>query len=553
MIDAGTLIKEADRLFNDEERKNAEHTWAQLTEYFLPSQHGLFNTDGHNTPGTRRDLRRYDSTAVQAVFDLAAAINDTLTNRAVQWSKFRFRDSALNENDAAKEWLEDTNNRLHRALDRSNFYSEIAKSYQNLVCLANMSLLIESQGVNANGNFKGIKCTSLHLAQIAFLENDHGRVDYMVRRFKMNLKQIQEHWPDFKDEDIERDAAKNPSKKYEIYHCIKPRRKGEYKVNEDGLSPSPEKRPIASIYVLKKNQHLLEEGGFYEFPAPTTRWTIMPTEVYGTGPAHNALADVRTLNKYVELDLKARALAAQPPLLTTQRNAIGNLNLRPGQVSYLRDVNQVKEYQTQARFDINIQGIQDLRQRVRSMFLLDKLLLPPREEIGEMTAFETAKRVQEMQRILGPTFSRLNDELLTPIVARVYNIMSRENGFKPKPQVLLDAMQRGGGRLEIEYINPLARAQKAEELLAIQQFMQNLGAAAQLGLEEALDNINIDAAAKIAARQLGVPEKVIEDEERIAEKRQARQEQIQQQMQMEQAKTAADVQAKAAAAERGNT
>jgi hypothetical protein len=189
--------------------------------------------------------------------------------------------------------------------------------------------------------------------------------------------------------------------------------------------------------------------------------------------------------------------------------------------------------------------MQDLRMRIRSVFLLDKLLLPPRDQIGEMTAYETAQRVQEMQRILGPTFSRLNDELLNPIVKRVFNIMDREGAFKPKPAVVREAMANGSGTLKVEYLNPLARAQKIEELTSIQQYGQ-FGAGIAQFKPEAIDYFQGDEAMKIAGKQLGVPEKIITSEEEVQQIRENRAQQQQQQQQLEQAVMAADVQAKTA-------
>lgn len=545
MSNVNEIIREADVLFDNEERNNSDPTWSQLTEYMLPSQHGIFNRS-QLTPGTRKDNRRFDSTAIQAAFDLAASLNDTLTNRATKWLDLRFQEDDLNNNDEATEWMEDAVNKMLNALDTSNFYGEIAKGYQSLVVLGNLPILMESKGLGVDGRFSGLRSTALHIGETAWLSNSDGIVDHVVRKFKLSAKQALERFPEVESDCLERAMEKDPSTLFEFYHIIKSRPDNQVKIDENGLSPSPDKRPVASLYVLRKAAELVEEGGFYEFPAPVARWAMSPREEYGSGPGLTSLPDVRSLNKYIEIDLQSRALAARPPLITTQRNALGNLNLRPGRVSYVKDPNAFKDYVTQARFDINMQGIQDLRQRIRSVFLLDKLLLPPRNEIGEMTAFETAQRVQEMQRILGPTFSRLNDELLTPIVQRVFNIMDRENAFKPKPSVIREAMANGTGGLKIEYSNPLARAQKIEELTSIQQWGQIAAGLAQINKPEATDWINADEAMLMSGRQLGVPEKIIANKDEVQQIREQRAQQQQQQQQMEQAVAAADVQAKTA-------
>ena len=111
MSKAQQIVKLADDLFATTERVNNENIWSEQAEFMLNNQHNFNHgntTSGtsvsstlSSTPGTKKTRRLYDSTALQAVQDLAAAFQGTLTNPATVWSKLRYQTDALNND----EWM----------------------------------------------------------------------------------------------------------------------------------------------------------------------------------------------------------------------------------------------------------------------------------------------------------------------------------------------------------------------------------------------------------------------------------------------------------------
>ena len=75
-----------------------------------------------------------------------------------------------------------------------------------------------------------------------------------------------------------------------------------------------------------------------------------------------------------------------------------------------------------------------------------------------MTATEVLQRNEEKMRILGPVLGRLQQELLQPMILRVFNIMLRNKLFREAPAIL------NNQEIDIEYVSPLARAQKSSSL-----------------------------------------------------------------------------------------
>lgn len=543
------LLKRADELFSSDERQNNENYWNELSEFMLNNQHS-FNrsmaasqTDLSNfvpsNRGTKKTRRLYDSTALQAVQDLASSFQGTLTNPATVWSKLRYQNDTLNNDADAVKWLEDVNRLLHNEFNESNFDTEIAKGYQSLVALANMAIFHEQKEDPKTGEFKGYRFTALHLSQIAWAEDKDGIVDTVFRKFSMTAKQIVEKWGPNVSEAVQRAADKTPDKEFDLMHAVFPRDAKDVKVNELGLAKAKD-RPIASIYFETNGGHILEEGGYYEMPIYISRWGLMPGERYGRGPSHLALPDTRTLNQLKMRGLEAIDLQVRPPIFANQRDVFGQLDMRPGGISIVKDHNGVREFTSQARSDILQFSVEELRNSIRGIFFLDKLLLPPRTETGEMTAYEVSQRTEQMQRVLGPVLSRLNSELLQPLVVRAFKILLRSGSLPEMPEILLET----GVDVEIVFVNQLARSQQQQDISSIQQWMQAVGLIAQMR-PEAVDNINVDGAIKHIAKILGVPEAAVENDKQMQQVREQRAQAQQQQAALESANIAADTAAKA--------
>ena len=73
-----------------------------------------------------------------------------------------------------------------------------------------------------------------------------------------------------------------------------------------------------------------------------------------------------------------------------------------------------------------------------------------------MTATEVVERSNEMTRLLGATYGRLQAELLMPLLTRAISILRRRGEI---PEITLD-----GRTVDIQYKSPLARAQARQDV-----------------------------------------------------------------------------------------
>jgi hypothetical protein len=134
-----------------------------------------------------------------------------------------------------------------------------------------------------------------------------------------------------------------------------------------------------------------------------------------------------------------------------------------------------------------------------------------------MTATEVHVRVGLIRQLLGPVYGRLQSEYLQPFVERCFGLAFRAGALGQPPQSL------AGRQFHVRYISPLARAQRLEDVVAMDRLETGLLTKAQTqpGL---LDIYDWEEADRLRAQYLGVPGKLMRSDDDIKMIRDARQE-----------------------------
>ena len=400
---------------------------------------------------------------------MAASIHGTLTPSTQPWLSFRIRQEELNDLAEVKDWTEDSARRIHSALRQSNWTTSVHEMYLDLVGPAGMGCLFaEEKPPAADGSFGGFRFRAHAPGEYAIAEDAEGRVDTLFRALSLSARAILRKWGEANVGDKVREtAASKPDQKFTVLQAVMPNE--DYAGgNGNGTRRGATKMPWLSCYLVVETRHKLAQGGFEEFPFLCPRWAKTSGEVYGRGPSHTALPDIKTINAVKEFLLKAAPLAMVPPTLEANDAVVGEPDLRPGgrnvvDVSGNRSLNDTFAFmQTGLKVDLSQIILTDLRAGIRRIYFSDQLELV---EGPNMTATEVQIRYELMQRLLGPTLGRLETEFLNPLVERAFGLMARSRALLPLPQAL---RERGIELpdLDIEYEGPLARAQRSIELVA---------------------------------------------------------------------------------------
>ena len=166
---------------------------------------------------------------------------------------------------------------------------------------------------------------------------------------------------------------------------------------------------------------------------------------------------------------------------------------------------------------------------VQKTFYVDQLLT---SQGGNMTATEVLQRNEEKMRLLGPVLGRLQSELLQPLIERTFNILFRSGVFQQAPEILQNQ------DIDIEYVSPLAKAQKSGDLNAVMRGIEIFGAMSQFA--PVLDYLDSDGLAKYVQSTLGLPAKVMRSAAEVQQIQQEKQQQQMEQAQLQQAQQVAE-------------
>ena len=523
---AVTLMRRLDRL--QEQRSTWEAHWQEIADFMRPRKADI--TKKSQTPGAKRSELIFDGTAINAAELLSASLHGMLTNMSTPWFSLRFSNPAMNGEDEAKEWLESTEDVLYAAFHRSNFQEQIHELYDDLILFGTGVMLVEPDEDTT------FRFSTRHIAECFLAEDQKGRVDTVYRKFRMFARAaVNQFGADKVSDKILKTEERDPYEQVTIVHVVMPRDdrdKGKIdKVN----------KPFASYYLEPDERKVLSEGGFDELPYVVPRWLKSSYELgYGRSPSMNALSDTKVLSKMSEITLRAAQKQVDPPLLVPDDGFMLPIRTVPGGLNFYRSGtrDRIEPLNIGANQPLGLNMEEQRRNAIRQAFYVDQLIM---SQGPQMTATEVLQRTEEKMRLLGPVLGRLQAELLQPLISRCWNIMLRNKQLPEAPPYVAN------DRVEVEYVSPLAKAQRQSEVQGVVRMIEMMQPIASMD-PTALDHIDVDGLAKHVIKVLGIPATVIRSDIEVMMLREQRAQQQQQQAEMQQAAMAAEAAGKAAPA-----
>jgi len=483
--------------------------WQDLSDAYLPHT-------GQFQPSERNDSRRrhqeiLDSSGIRALRTLAAGMMAGMTSPARPWFRLTTTDPELDESDSIKRWLADVQRRMLMLFGAGNTYRALHSVYEELALYGTAANLVTPDFEHVVWHHP------LTAGQYAIATDHLGQVTTLYRQFEMTVGELVGQ---FGLESVSPSVSRrwrtgNLVSGVVVAHAIEPR------ADRDVRRRDARNMPWRSVYFEPGDQtrEFLRESGYRRFPAVAPRWVTSGGDVYGTGPGHESLGDVRALQHLHRRKAQAIDYQTMPPVEAPASMAGNGVDLLPGGVSYHdgQQSGQVIRPVWQVRLDLNglLMDIQDTRTRIRESFYADLFLMLASSDRRQMTATEVAERHEEKLLMLGPVLERLHSELLSPLIDLAFDAMADTGTIPPPPPDLQ------GRELSVEFVSMLAQAQRAVATTSIDRFVANLGAVAQFK-PEALDKLDADRWVDAYADMLGVDPDLIVPGERVAIIRQQR-------------------------------
>ena len=505
---AKSLLKRFDRLKSN--RQNWESHWQEVADYMQPRKADVTKT---RSKGDKRTELIFDSSPLQAVELLASSLHGMLTNPATTWFSLKFKGAEMQDDDDAKAWLEEATEVMYSAFNRSNFQQEIFELYHDLITFGTAAMFVEEDEEDV------LKFSTRHINEMYISENDKGRIDTIFRKFKLTARAAIQKFGANVSDNIVTVNRKDPYEEIEILHAIYPRSDFDPKKQDKA------NMPFESVYLEAGTGDELSISGFKEFPFVVPRYLKASHEIYGRSPAMTALPDVKMLNEMSKTTIKSAQKQVDPPLLVPDDGFILPVRTVPGGLNFYRSGtrDRIETLNIGANTPLGLNMEEQRRDSIRNAFYVNQLQM---QNGPQMTATEVIQRNEEKMRLLGPVLGRLQSELLKPLIDRAFALILRKNLFPPAPDFL------SGQDIEIEYVSPLAKAQKSTELQSIMRGIEILGSLANVG--PVFDHVNMDKLVKHLMDVVGVPQKVLKPSSEVQAERQAAQEQQAQQEQMQQ-------------------
>ena len=531
MPDGKAIVTRFERLWQD----SATHFQLcdEMAPFIAPSRVGILSP---RAPGTKQNREVFDSTSLMSAELLAMFIASYAMNPAQQWGSHRMKNPAFREDDAINEWLDDCRDRMLGLFADSLFYAEAPESLIDWCGFGTNFLLGEELPTGtvrapARG-FRGMRYEAKRTGRFVIADGPDGLVDTAMEEHRVTADVMQRRWgPAAMPENVRKAlAAGDRDKPFTIIHAVYPRTEPDTR-----YAAGNRRMPWASCWVEKDSKALVHESGYRTFPGAVSRYHRTPGEVWGRGRGHLAFPDTWTLNTAKRMGLEDFALKIRPPMLMRHDAVIGTLRLVPGgpttvntHGASIRDV--IGPLETGSRPEVSQIKEEELRKSIRQIFFVDQILALMEVNKSEMTAFEFAKKLELLFRLLGPVYGRTEREFLAQVWENQWEQALAANVFAPPPASIFET----DGEIQTVFENPIAKAQRAADVDAIALATQDLLPLAQV-FPQIWDNYDPDEIVTLVNRTRGVPAKATRSRQERQAFRDARLQQEQQEAALAQA------------------
>ena len=494
-------------------RQLHQDVWRRCADLTFPERaHGLDTVITNAGDAQQRKAIIYDGTAADACKTGAATVMGSTMPASAQWFGLDIG-PASTEEDA---YMERVAKFMWQNIHASNFDAEAMDAMLDLMWAGWHVLYCEE----AKGG--GFAFELWPVGQCRIASSQSGMlIDTVYREWEYTVSQCVAAYgaENGNDGDVSkkvRDAyiAGKFDEKVRILHAIEPR--ALYVVGSKLAS----QLPFSSCHIEIDNGHVLRESGYHEFPCMVPRWSRLPGSSYATGPMSDALPDANTLNEVVRFTLLGAETAIAPMMKYVDDGVVNVRNMKMGPRKWIAcaDVDNIQPINTGARVDAGILVAERLQGSIRKILFADQM--PPADGPVK-TAYEWSVRVDMMRRLLGPMFARFQAEFLSVLITRTFGIAWRANEatgwalFGEPPESLV------GRNFVVRYMSPLARAQRMDEVAALDRYEQSIMVGMQVDPAVA-DVYDSEEGSRERSRLLGVPQRLMNDPKKVASIRQAR-------------------------------
>lgn len=502
--------------------------WRELADYFLPRRYKWLVTPNQMGRGSPINQHILDSTACVFARNLASGLVSGKSSPTSLWLKLRIGYYDSSRTDPISLWLGEVERILYLIFSESNFYNSIAVFYHDLVIFGTAAMLIYEDFDTV------INCINPALGEYYVDIDGKYRPSVFYREFTMTVDACvkefgYENCSTAVQKLFDDNSGANRTRELIVAHSIEPNTDGRAK--EFGFSDRYAYREVYWEWGGSTSPQggasnmpgFLRKRGFYDQVAIMGRWDLVSNDPYGRSPAMDALPD----QKQVQLEQRRKAQAidkmVNPPLVADVQLKNQPANLTPGGITFVAGYSAsgkpgfASVYDTKFPIQEITVDLQEVKARLSQIFFNDVLRVASQYETrSNVTAVEWDLRKAESLVMLGPALERIDNEVLRPIIDRVFNIANRAGILPPPPPEI------AGQMITVDFVSMLAQAQQAARAGSIERVLSLAGNLVGV-VPEAMDNIDVDFSLDKYSSLLNNDPRMIRTAEQLAAIRQQRQ------------------------------
>lgn len=516
-------------------------TWKDLSQYIYPTK-GFFDTKTPNQGSKIDHTILIDEEATFCVDIFKSGMTSGFTSPSRPWFELYLDNPMLMQYEPVKWWLDDVKDIMLEIFQRSNTYQVLTSMYAELAIFGTACCYIEEDYDTV------IRLREYTAGEYYIGVDEQGRANAFYREYWMQVGSMVKKFGIENCSDIVQQFynQNQPDKWIKVNHLV------EENENRVPFFKDYRNMPYRSIYWESSedtSDSFLSVGGYEEFPfiAPTWEKTVQ-TDSYGKGAGWKAIGSVRELQKKCRNFLVGLDKETNPPL-QADGSVKGEVNTLPGGITrfsaQLPNAGVKPTYQVSLNLEHLDKSIADTKEKIRQFFYtnLFAMMIQAERQGRDITATEVVEKQQERLSILGPILERWQgDSFIEGLISRTFNI-AMSNGIFPEPPPELQ-----GTAVKIRYTSILAQAQKIADIASMNQWVMSVVEMGKAGNPDVIDLVNFDEWAKIQGKMLGIPARVMNSQEAIAQMREARRKIAAQQEAHAKMASAADIASKGAGA-----
>lgn len=499
------LCKEMEALRS--KRSRHESDWRDCLDMTFPMRGQGFNGQVIDASNVRAKIAaRLDSTGTDSARTLASGIMGGVTPANSRWFGMEVDDATEDE----RQWLDDGADTIWQNIHAANFDAAGYESCLDIVAAGWFVLFVDIDREKGGGYaFEQWPIAECYIAST----RQDGRSDTIFREYCLSAIQAVEYFTALGgkvSDKLQRKAGRKPHESVKLLRVIRPRK---------GAKPGARMShnlPFMCVDIELEGRHTILEQGFHEFPCAIPRWTTIPGSAYAMGPAFDALPDMLELNDLVRMEKAAGDLALAGMWIAEDDGVLNpkTVKVGPRKIIVANSVDSMKPLNTGGDFNIGFTLKASLQSQIRKTFMADQL---QPQDGPQMTATEVHVRVGLIRQLLGPVYGRMQSEYLQPLIERCFGLAFRAGALGVPPPSLR------GRQFQIRYISPMARAQRLEDVVAMDR-LENGILQKREAVPTLMDIYDWEEADRLRSQYLGVPAKLMRSQDDIDAIRQAREE-----------------------------